>query len=144
MISLKTHAEICCSDSLGLTQSIIGPINGSTHRCGHTLDVVIARKADNLVKDTHILDMISDHRLISCTLQIERPKVPRKQITSRKYRSIDPEVLKKDIECSVLVTSPVDNVSAAVEQYNSTLSSLLDQHAPQCTKIVVPHIQHTY
>jgi hypothetical protein len=135
-----TRKFVALIDSLGLTQSVVGP----THQCGHTLDVVITRELDNLVKDIRVLDMISDHCLIGCTLQIERPKVPRKQITSRKYKSLDHEALKKDIESSVLITSPASDVCAAVEQYNDTLSSLLDQHAPLFTKTVVPRIQQPW
>ena len=123
-------------DSLGLTQSVVGP----THRCGHTPDVVITREVENLVKDIRVLDMISDHCLIGCTLQIEKPRVSGKRIISRKYKSLDHEALQKDIESSVLITSPAGDVSAAVEQYHDTLSSLLDQHAPLCTKnCCTPH-----
>ncbi|XP_072023255.1 uncharacterized protein [Amphiura filiformis] len=127
-------------DSLSLTQFVVGP----THRCGHTLDVVISRESDNLVKNTCVLDLISDHALIACTLQIAKPKIPMKTITSRKYRSIDPAVLKEDIVSSVLTSSPATNVNDAVNQYNDILSNLLDLHAPARTKSVVPRIQQPW
>ena len=117
-------------DSCGLTQSVVGP----THRSGHTLDVVVTREMDSIVKDTRVLDLISDHAIVACTLQIGKPKLSRKQITSRKYRSIDPLALQEDIASSTLITSPATNINDAVKQYNDTLSSLLDQHAPLSTK----------
>jgi exonuclease III len=71
-------------ESLGLIQSVVGP----THIGGHTLDVVISREMDSLVKSARILDRISDHNLIACDLNLRKPPVPKKTITSRKLRSI--------------------------------------------------------
>ena len=99
---------------------------------------------DSIVKDTRVLDLISDHAIVACTLQIGKPKLSRKQITSRKYRSIDPLALQEDIASSALITSPAININDAVKQYNVTLSSLLDQHAPLSTKTVVPRVQQPW
>ena len=82
--------------------------------------------------------------IVACTLQIGKPKLSRKQITSRKYRSIDPLALQEDIASSTLITSPATNINDAVKQYNDTLSNLLDQHAPLSTKTVVPRVQQPW
>ena len=104
-------------NSLGLSQSVSGP----THRCGHTLDVVISRENDNLVEDTRVHDLISDHALIECTLRVRKPSIPRTTITSRKYRSIDCATLDDDILSSELSTSLALTVDAAADQYNKVL-----------------------
>ncbi|XP_072016875.1 uncharacterized protein [Amphiura filiformis] len=121
-------------ESLGLIQSVVGP----THRCGHTLDVIVSREMDSLVESTRVLDLISDHALIACDLNVSKPSVPRKTITSRKLRSIDPQNFKKDIESSEVCSSLASNVTKAVEQYNESLSCLLDRHAPLRTQTVIP------
>ena len=126
--------------TLGLEQFVSGP----THRCGHTLDVVISRENDNLVENTHVLDLISDHALVACTLCVRKPPVPRTTITSRKYRSIDCANLNEDVVSSELTISLANTADAAVDQYNKVLSDLLDQHAPSCTKTVVPRIQQPW
>ena len=121
-------------ESLGLIQTAVGP----THRDGNTLDVVLSREMDSLVKSTRVLDLISDHRLIACVLTVSKPSVPRKTITSRKLRSIDQQSFTKDIESSILCSSPTCDVTNAVEQYNKSLSELLNKHAPLCTRTVTP------
>ena len=126
--------------TLGLEQSVTRP----THRCGHTLDVVISRKNDNLVENTHVLDLISDHALVACTLCVRRPPVPKTTITSRKYRSIDCANLNEDVVSSELTISLANTGDAAADQDNKVLSDLLDQHAPSCTKTVVPRIQQPW
>ena len=45
-------------------------------------------------------------------------------------------MVNTDLSCSQLVMMPPDNVNELVELYNSTLSSLLDKHAPLITKSV--------
>lgn len=127
-------------NTLGLKQSVTGP----THRCGHTLDVVISRENDNLVGNTHVLDLISDHALVACALGISKPHVPRTTITSRKFRSIDLANLNEDIVSGELTTSLANTVDVATEQYNKVLSELLDHHAPSCTKSVVPRVQQPW
>ncbi len=127
-------------DCFSLSQFVVGP----THRDGHTLDVVISRNSDNLIKDTTTLDMISDHMLIACSLQVKKPKQPMITIKSRKFRSLDSAAFKEDIKASALTTVPATNVCDAVEQYNTVLSNLMDQHAPVITKSVVPRVRQPW
>ena len=109
---------------------------------GYTFDVVVTREMDSIhiVEDTPILDLISDHAIVACTLQIGKPKLSRKRRTPMKL--IDPFALQEDMASSALITSPATNCNDAFKQYNDTLSSLLDQRAPLCTKTVAPRVQH--
>ena len=64
--------------TLGIEQSV----TGLTQRCGHTLDVAISRENDNLVENTHVLDLISDTLLLYVhfefgSLLLQRELLPR-------------------------------------------------------------------
>ena len=49
-------------------------VNCGTHASGHTLDLVITRSDDSLIKDTKVKDpVISDHLAIHCVLSIQKP-----------------------------------------------------------------------
>ena len=48
----------------------------------------------------------------------------------RKIRSIDQAAFNGDIQASDLIHSPANTLAKLVDQYNSTLSELVDRHAP--------------
>ena len=63
-------------------------INVSTHRSGHTLDLVITRSDENVASKFDVYDpSISDHFVVSCMLSL--PSFERKEICCRKLNSID-------------------------------------------------------
>ena len=44
-------------------------VNDPTHSAGHTIDLIIARESDNLIKTVSVHDFgISDHSLVLCTV----------------------------------------------------------------------------
>ena len=52
-------------DSAGLEQHVTEP----THRCGHTLDLIITRKAERLASNVEVFrDLPSDHYALSAIL----------------------------------------------------------------------------
>ena len=89
---------------------------------------VITREDDNLILNTEVLDLITDHHLIKCKLSTSKPALHTKTISARKLRSVDMDAFKADILASIMCTS--EDVSNLVDSYNSTLSSILDKHAP--------------
>ena len=68
-----------------------GKINEFSRNNGHTLDLVITRSDDSLIKDTKVKDpVISDHLAIHCVLSIQKPQFRKKidkrpEITLLKY-----------------------------------------------------------
>ncbi len=117
----KTYTE------LNLTQYVTGP----THRNGHTLDLVLTRKDSTLfTKKPYVDHRISDHDSIICVLRAKRPPLERKIVTFRKIKAIDSKSFANDIANSVLATDLSDIPETCVSQYESILSSLLDNHAP--------------
>ena len=119
-------------------------VNRPTHRDGHTLDLIITRTSDCLIITEPIADyFISDHAFVICQLHIPKPSTITKKINYRKYKEIDTSKFEDDIKqsCLYLVTEMTcdDDPSAideVVAQYNSTLRKILDDHAPEKSKII--------
>jgi len=126
-------------NSLDLLQHVSEP----THDRGHTLDVVITRSGDQgLIESLTIYPFaFSDHHLITYKLPWTKPTSVKKKVTFRNTRSIDIEEFMDKINYSSLVTNPPTDLNAIVNDYNSTLSAILDDLAPQQTKEIVlrPH-----
>ena len=113
--------------SLGLKQHLIGP----THEGGHTLDLVITRQYDQVIKSAPMIDgFISDHAAVLCQLNSVKPCTAAKEISYRQLKSIDMDALRADLTTSELCTNVFTDLDTMVSCYNSTLSSLLDKYAP--------------
>lgn len=81
--------------------------------------------------------VIYDHSAVHCGLFIKKPDFEKLEITYRKLRSIDRECFIRDIRKSELANyNKFENVSALVDCYDSTLSGLLEQHAPAKKRVV--------
>lgn len=129
----------------GLQQHVKVP----THIRGHTLDVVITRDSLSLpeliISDTGIGDRqgnsICDHFAVSFNIHIAKPPPQHKQITYRKLRDIDMSSFISDISNHPDLQNLDADLEDLVDTYNTTLQSVLDKHAPLCTKsiIVRPH-----
>ena len=80
-------------------------------------------------------DAFSDHFSITCTLHLP---TPRSQINAtvsfRKYHKINKEKMKTDLIASDLINNPSKDADTLYEQYHSTLTTLIDKHAPLHTK----------
>ena len=73
-------------DTIGLQQHVQGP----THVKGHTLDLLISRKSQNIVLETTVLTGLpSDHHAIISELDFARPGPSKKRVVYRKLREID-------------------------------------------------------
>ncbi len=121
-------------DSCGLKQHIHEP----THREGHTLDLIITREDENVLYSAPIVDfMISDHLSVLAKLHVPKPPLAVKQVTFRKLKTIDVDAFSRDLANSNLVVSPPEDLDSLVSEYNRTLQTLLDKHAPEKTRHMV-------
>jgi hypothetical protein len=111
-------------------------VSDATHTSLHTLDWILTRETESILKSTEVSSLITDHHLIHCTLKLARPPLPREVRTYRSYRSLDCKQLQIDIDNSALIENPNDSLCGLVEQYNKTLSNLLDKHAPLKTRVI--------
>ena len=106
-------------------------VKGSTHKNGHTLDLLITRSTENCVSRVHISKpMLSDHFAIHFRLSCAKPPLERKTIQYRKWKSIDIDAFKEDIRNSPLYTHRDSCLDGLVNQYNDVLGDILDKHAP--------------
>ena len=107
-------------DMFELTQSV----NGPTQRHGHTLDWVISRSSENVLKNIHIsYDLTSDHNCIVCDLLLSNVQKTPQHREFRNIKSINRDEFKKDLE-ALLPTCDT------IEKLQNLLSMLLDKHAP--------------
>ena len=116
-------------ESFGLVQHVTEP----THEDGHTLDLIITRCSDGILSAPPIVGrFISDHASVCCKLLPEKPPFKKKELSYRKYKSIDLERFKSDLEASSLcldhrtVETSAEVVDKLATDYNSTLSMLID------------------
>ncbi len=120
-------------ESFGLKQHV----TGSTHKAGHTLDLLISRAESDLVESCAISDPgISDHSAINFNLRLPGPPHLTKTITFRKINSINHSAFSDSLTSSPTTLTISENINDIVLSYNSTLISALDLHAPIRTKTV--------
>ena len=82
-------------------------------------------------------DLISDHNVVSCKLNIQRPLLLTNKVRFRPLKSIDLDSFKADLLTLPLVTNPADSLDDLVLQYNDGLAELLDKNAPWKEKTIV-------
>ena len=120
--------------SMGLKQHVTVP----THISGHTLDLLITREYDPIICNAPVVDRyLSDHASMLCTLNSLKLGHVVKEISYRKFKSIDFDSLGSDLEKSELCTRDFSNLCELTSSYNSPPSSLLDKHAPPLKKMVI-------
>lgn len=119
--------------SFGLEQHVTEP----THIHGHTLDLVITRNSDPIVKAVppKADRLFSDHFTVIGKLSVTKPCTIKTISTSRKLKAIDQLQLKLDLANTALCLNPPDDLEELVKCYNDTLKCLLDKHAPLITKV---------
>ena len=120
-------------ETMGLRQHVTTP----THESGNTLDLIITRQFEDLVKETPISDYhISDHWSVTCRLNLDKPRVIKKTVTFRRIKGVDLGVLSDEISSSDLCANTPVTLNDLVSCYNSTLASALDRHASLITKSI--------
>ena len=123
-------------ESLGLKQRVKEP----THIFGHTLDLVITRLSDDVVRDSPCVDSyISDHGVVLFKLNSVKPSLSVKTVSYRKYKAINIQDFQSDLAKSDLCTNHPNSLDElhVVSCYDKTLQATLDKHAPLLTKTVV-------
>ena len=117
----------------GLVQHVRHP----THTAGGILDLVISRATDQLVADTWVGGLLSDHFVVHCELRFFRPPPPIRSITFRPLKLIVPAAFIEDARRLTIVTDPAAECERLIAQYNEGLVSLLDAHAPVRRRTIV-------
>ena len=71
-----------------------------------------------------------------CDLTLDKPPLPKKKISFRKTKVVDVNLLCDELSTTSLCTDSPDALNDLVKCYNSTLSAVLDRHAPLVTKFI--------
>ena len=132
---LDTRKLVELLDSSNLVQHV----RDSTHTLGHTIDLVVTRSDDNLIGDVTATTFISDHRIINISTKLTKPQIPSRTISYRKYRDIDLAGFQCDLHNSDLISNSPDDLHELCELYDSTISKLIDHHAPQISMVYKRH-----
>ena len=120
-------------DSLGFTQHI----NEPTHQAGHTIDLLLTKAQVDVIRDVKLLSSLpSDHSALLASVNLARPQNPKKEVSFRKFRSIDMDSLRADINRSFHPLPVSQCPSEMVHHYNSRLNTLVDKHAPLQNKTI--------
>ena len=111
-----------------------------TQTFGHTLDVVIANTEDIIISDVNVQDVsISDHFLVSFSIECCVRKSYSKTITYRKIKSVNQDEFNRNVSESFdndFIISNNFDFKQSIDYYNTTMKNLLDKHAPEVTKII--------
>ena len=114
-------------DTFGLLQHITTPM----HVSGHILDLIISRSSNDInVFPPKSKYFISDHCFTECQLSIPGPNMLVKEVSYRKFKQIDMDNFRSDIASSVLCNSQWTSLEELAQCYDTTLSQILDKHAP--------------
>ena len=107
-------------------------VNDSTHKNGHTLGPIITTQEQSFIKNLLVFDpALSDHFMIWCNLDFCKHVAQDQMLSFQRLCAIDMYKFSSDLEDSVLIRSPLnDDLSLAFDQFNSTLQSMIDNHAP--------------
>src|SRR5688572_10377690 len=115
-------------------------VNVATHRDNHILDLVIMPTQSALGPTSVTILPYSPSVHFPVVFSINHDKAncaPNSSTKSfRCIKSIDIEQFCSDLENSTMIKSPSSDLNELVQQYNTTLSALLDKHAPLTTKTV--------
>ena len=101
----------------------------TSQHSGHLLDYIITRKDSSSVSNLYVSDFICDHRALHVSLTCNRVHPERKQIDVRSLKRIRYGALEADL-IGVNIDRECTDVNIVVRQYDVSLSSLLDKHAP--------------
>ena len=93
------------------------------------LDYIITRKDSFGVSNLYVFDFISDYTALHVSLTCSMAHPERKQIEVRSIKCIQYNVLEVDL-IGVNIDRESTDVNLVVRQYDASLSSLLDKHAP--------------
>ena len=116
-------------------------VSSSTHRSGHTLDLVLTPVGVDCVVDVEVMPVdshISDHALVTFGLRMARPKAIKKPITFRNYRNVNQSTISNDIELRLALTDRLDpSAEGLTQHYNRSFRAIEEQHFPLITKHIL-------
>ena len=114
----------------------------ATHHLGNSLDAVITSQDDSMVNTVVQGELFSDHYWVFFNITSSINMYQVKEVAYRKTKLISSDAFACDI-IWLIESAHVDhlNLKSSLALYNSTLTQVLDQHAPLKRKFVPNHRQ---
>ena len=85
---------------------------------------------------------ISDHFAVICQLALRKPGIEKKEVTFRKLSQIDFDKFNSDLCEKFKGFDQLCDINDLTAAYNSTLREVLDNHAPEQTKVITLRNKH--
>ena len=116
---------------------LIDHVDFDTHHLGNSFDAVITSQDDPMVNTVVQRELFSDHHWVFFNITSSINMYQVKEIAYRKTELISPDTFAGDINCEI-ESANVDhlNLKSGLALYNSTLTQVLNQHAPLKRKFV--------
>ena len=117
-------------------------VDFATHHLENSLDAVITTQEDPMVNTVAQGNLFSDHYWVFFNITSSISTYQVKEVAYRKTKLISPDTFACDIS-QVIQSVHLDhlNLKSSLALYNSTLTQVLDQHAPLKRKFVPNHRQ---
>ena len=121
--------------SFSLTQHV----EVATHSSGHTLDLIITRKTDNLISSLPgAVCLFSDHMPVFCELDMSKVLFTKSKVSYRNLSAMNLDALRADLSNSDLCkNTDMLDVNELAICYNETLESAINRRAPLRTKTLL-------
>ena len=103
-------------------------VNSPTHTSGNILDLIIALNTPNIILNTSVISLVTDHLIITFNLQFPRSKRLTKTIQFRKIKNIN------ITDLSTFADYP------NINSLESSLLKTLNRLAPTFTKTITPRL----
>ena len=120
----------------GLEQMVQQP----THNRSHTLDVVITRTPNSLISHLSVTPpSLSDHSIIHFRINHKPPPIILQTVERRSFHNFNISSFQCDLEASELFYHASSRTATSLDTnelftlYDSTMSDILDKHAPRRT-----------
>ena len=119
-------------DAYDLTQHV----NCATHIKGHTLDIVITPHKVNL-KELYVKNIdLSHHYLINFNSLLMVETTKEKRTISYRSKDVDMTKFSEDVKERLQSLNHTTDLKETINVYNSSLSELVNKHAPVLTKTI--------
>ena len=110
-----------------------------THIHGNILDLIITREESTLTNHYNCSTILSDHYVITFSINVTKPKVPTKTIQYRNISKIDINTISQDLSLNMFTNCNHHNI---IDILNSSLKTVIDQHAHLKIKTIIERLNN--
>ena len=101
-------------------------VHGPTHKHGHTLDLVLARPDDHLIKECTVGVRLSDHYIVCCTLLERKPTEKVMEDEKRNFHKIDKIKFQSDLKSEFVKIIDINDVDDLTMAFEKAIITILD------------------